>query len=278
MARTLSIEQSSNPVFGVAIVSVSGFSFYSFPRRNWNHAHPLLLPQLRLDRRRDEGSHRSKLAASPMSSLSLNEICRPFNDALGQCQSEVTRVCKVRVGHVEGDEQMRLGLFATESIGSGEVAVSVPFDDRFVLTADLARSIILDDESASDQIKGVAPFEGWTGDSGLIALLLLHEVAVACAESKKSPAPRKKRTRPAEIDRFMAAWIAALPTFSELQNLHPLLWSEDDQDLLQASSSQKVYRRLDDLEVSPRALLDTPKPMLTFHFYSPFQISPTRAG
>jgi hypothetical protein len=278
MARTPSIKiQSSSRVFDGAIVSVSGFSFYSFPRRNWN---PLLLPQLSLERRRDEGSHYSatELLASPMSSLSLNEMCRPFNDALGQCQSEVTRVCKVRVGHVEGDEQMRLGLFATEGIGSGEVAVSVPFDDRFVLTADLSRSIILDDESTSGQVKGAAPFEGWTGDSGLVALLLLHEVAVACAESNNEPPPRKKRTRPVEIDRFMAAWVATLPTFSELQSLHPLLWSEDDQDLLQASSSQKIYRRLDDLEVSPPALLNSSKQLLTFHFYSPFQISPTRAG
>ena len=49
---------------------------------------------------------------------------------------------------------------------------------------------------------------------------------------------------------LMAAWVASLPSPSEMRILHPLLWDEDDQESFQSSSTKKVYRLLDDDDAS----------------------------
>jgi len=46
----------------------------------------------------------------------------------------------------------------------------------------------------------------------------------------------------------MSAWVTSLPSPEEMSNLHPLMWDEDDQEVLQSSSTKKIYRLMDDIE------------------------------
>ncbi|GAX20562.1 [ribulose-bisphosphate carboxylase]/[fructose-bisphosphate aldolase]-lysine N-methyltransferase [Fistulifera solaris] len=122
----------------------------------------------------------------------------------------------------------RLGLIATERIAKGQVILSLPCennnDDTFpVLTVMTAKQVFQD----------VLPdsFDSWTGDAGLLAMLLLHHVA----HDANTPMP------------FRTAWLQALPTMEEMTH-HPYFWSEADQEVLQMSSTNKIYQRLDDME------------------------------
>ena len=62
--------------------------------------------------------------------------------------------------------------------------------------------------------------------------------------------------RPADLQDFMTAWVASLPGPLEMKQHHPLLWSEQDQEVLQSSSSNKIYRQLDDLEEDATWLIE----------------------
>ena len=161
-----------------------------------------------------------------------------FEAALEGCRQEITKTCKVKVAPSSTN---RLGLFATSSIKKGEVVVSMPHDERWELTAATARNVVF---------KGVLAdtYEGWTGDSGLIALQLLNEVAREVGAGVQQP------KRPTTIQSFMKAWIDALPSPSEMS--HPLLWPDEDQEILQSSSSSKIYRILDDIEEDAKWLVD----------------------
>ena len=172
----------------------------------------------------------------------LQSKCVALDEAFGKVQSDVAKTCKVRIQPTtmmsiggEGGGRPQLGLFATKKISKGETVLAMPYDDRYVFTADLARDVFF---------KGSMPetYDGWTGESGLIALLVLNEVALAAGE--KGAEPPTKRD-PALRD-FMKAWASALPGPADLD--HPLLWSEEDQEVLQSSSTNKIYRKLDDLE------------------------------
>lgn len=161
---------------------------------------------------------------------SVSSSAQDLTNAMAK--AEVTKACKIKLGQ---SEVHRIGLIATDNIRKGEVVLSMPYDDRYTLTSNLARDVVFKDVLPED-------YDGWTGDTGLIALLILNEVARAAEEGTQKP------TRTAPVQAWMKAWVEALPSPDEMQGQHPLLWSEDDQEVLQSSSTNKIYRQLDDLE------------------------------
>jgi [ribulose-bisphosphate carboxylase]-lysine N-methyltransferase len=179
--------------------------------------------------------------SSTSSAVSLETVSANLEKALDACRSDVAKVCKVQVGLTTTEN--RLGLIATTQINEGDVMLAVPYDDRFVLTPDLARNEVYRD---------VLPegYDGWTGDAGLIALLILNEVARADSKGVNKP----QRTGP--LQEFMQAWVSSLPSPSEMIILHPYLWPEEDQEILQSSSTNKIYRGLDDLDEDATWLME----------------------
>jgi len=161
----------------------------------------------------------------------VDEKASKIEAALDVCRQELTKTCKVKVA--PSSSTNRLGLFATSNIKKGEIIVSIPHDERWELTAATARNVVF---------KGILAdtYDGWTGDNGLISLQLLNEVARVAGAGVPKP------SRPSTIQNFMSAWVEALPSPTAIN--HPLLWSEDDQEVLQSSSNTKIYRVLDDLE------------------------------
>ena len=161
----------------------------------------------------------------------LEDLVENFNNKLEPVLKEVTRTCKVQVAPVP--DNRRLGLVAKQSISKNDVVLSVPYDDRFEISSN----------TASDLFRGILPeeFDSWTGSAGLIALQILNEVALASGNGGI-----EMNKRPDAIQDFMKVWVASLPNQDEVN--HPLFWSEQDQEVLQSSSSTKIYRLLDDLE------------------------------
>lgn len=163
--------------------------------------------------------------------FSAIESAQPLIDAFDKAKADLTKTCKVTIG--PSPTTGRLGLIATSNIRSMEPVLTMPYEDMFCLTPELARSEVY---------KDVLPeaYDGWTGDAGLLAMLVLNEVARAADKGIALP----KRSAP--LQNFMGAWSQSLPSPSEMQ--HPLMWSEEDQEVLQSSSTNKIYRRLDDIE------------------------------
>jgi [ribulose-bisphosphate carboxylase]/[fructose-bisphosphate aldolase]-lysine N-methyltransferase len=159
----------------------------------------------------------------------ISEISESLNGSFKECASNVARVSRILVK----ESRQRLGLFAAEPIAKGDVLLSIPFDDKFMFTARMARD---------NTLKDVLPesFEGWTGDAGLIALLVLNEVARAGGRGTPSP------ERSPGLQCLIGCWVRSLPSPNEFS--HPFLWSEAAQEVLQASSTTKIYRKLDDIE------------------------------
>lgn len=116
----------------------------------------------------------------------------------------------------------RLQCMIISFIKKGETMLAIPYDERVVLTPALARDVVF---------KNILPngYDGWTGDAGLVALLLLNEVACS---SNKGGVLLPKRQGP--LQDFWNAYISCLPSPKEMANLHPLLWSEEDQEVLQS--------------------------------------------
>jgi [ribulose-bisphosphate carboxylase]-lysine N-methyltransferase len=163
----------------------------------------------------------------------LSSKSHDLDEAFSACQDELAKTCKVTIGVSQATG--RLGLVATKPIKKGEVFLAMPYEDRSMLTAEIARKVVF---------KNMLPekFEGWTGDTGLIALLILNEVARAA--SKGVDLPRRSPT----LDSFMKTWVISLPSPDEMKELHPLMWPEEDQEVLQSSSTNKIYRVLDDID------------------------------
>mmetsp|Transcript_30018 Transcript_30018/g.44377 ORF Transcript_30018/g.44377 Transcript_30018/m.44377 type:complete len:527 (-) Transcript_30018:1865-3445(-) len=160
-----------------------------------------------------------------------------FQDALDGCKEDITKTCRVRVGSSSIETTGRMGLIATTDIKKGDVVLSMPYDDMISLTPATARNVVY---------KSILPdaYDGWTGDNGLIALLILNEVARAADEKKGVAAPKRTES----LQAFMKAWLELLPSLEECKTLHPLLWPEADQEVLQSSSTSKIYQILDDIE------------------------------
>jgi [ribulose-bisphosphate carboxylase]/[fructose-bisphosphate aldolase]-lysine N-methyltransferase len=149
--------------------------------------------------------------------------------------AEVTKTCKVTIG--PSPTAGRFGLIATSNIKPGETVLAVPYDDMFCLTPTLARTVVFRDKLPEG-------YDGWTGDTGLIALLLLNEVARAADQGGGIALPR----RTPAMQSFLQAWVTSLPSPKEMEHEHPYMWSEEDQEVLQSSSTNKIYRRLDDMD------------------------------
>jgi len=174
----------------------------------------------------------------------LEDIARNFNAAFETCRKDLTRTCNVKVGishNLDGDgipisENMRLGWIAAKDISKGDILMNMPYDEKWELSPKIAQKTvfngILDDA-----------YEGWTGGAGLVALQLLNEIARTASNGGVS-----KPERPPPIQAFFDEWIKSLPKPEELKVMHPLYWSEDDQEILQSSSNTKLYRVLDDIE------------------------------
>ncbi len=185
----------------------------------------------------------------------LEGLAESVNAALSACSKDVTRTCNVKLGvsqnvDVDGSaiaDNMRLGWIATKDISKGDILMNMPYDEQWELSPKIARKTVF--EGVLDEA-----YEGWTGDAGLVALQLLNEIARTSTStsttSTSSPqqAGIPKPQRGPQIQAFVSEWIKALPTPDELQTLHPLFWSERDQEILQSSSNTKIYRVLDDLE------------------------------
>jgi len=170
----------------------------------------------------------NRLASNQAIAESLERRVQSFVAARKICQREVASECKVEVAAVGRN---RLGLVAIEPIRKGEVVLAVPFDDRFILSKDTAIQAFgawLPDN-----------FDCWTGEAGLIALALLREISMSASATTNL-------NRQSHINEYMRAWLETLPRPSEMD--HPYLWSEADQEVLQASSTTKIYGRLDDIE------------------------------
>lgn len=172
----------------------------------------------------------SALYETASSTVSLETLSANLEKTWNEAQ--VTKVSKVKVGPTATS---RLGLIATSPINKGEVMLAMPYDDLYVLSPSLARNVVFKEYLPEG-------YDGWTGDTGLIALLILNEVARA--DDKGIHLPERK---PALQD-FMKAWVQALPSPTEMVELHPYLWSEEDQEILQSSSTNKIYRVLDDID------------------------------
>jgi [ribulose-bisphosphate carboxylase]-lysine N-methyltransferase len=172
---------------------------------------------------------------------SLETTCSDLGSVLDNCLPDISKTCNVAVGM--SPTTGRLGLIATSNIKKGGLVLNMPYDVRYQLSAETARK---------DVFKGILldSYEGWTGDTGLIALLILNEVARVAGSGVPLP------ERPAELQSFMEAWIKSLPSPDEQKEIYPLLWSEEDQEVLQSSSNTKVYKALDDLEEDAKWLVD----------------------
>lgn len=168
------------------------------------------------------------------------------NAALETHGSKVFKTTKVRVGVINGSgdgEQLRLGLLASENVRKEDTVLSIPFRDEdgtgLALNPDLATKVVY---------KDVLPegYDGWTGDVGLLALLLLNEMARIDTTNTSGGVNLPKREE--DVRTLMAAWIKSLPTPAEMEEVHPLMWAEDEQEVLQSSSTKKIYRLLDDVD------------------------------
>eukprot|EP00550_Attheya_septentrionalis_P002159 CAMPEP_0198293178 /NCGR_PEP_ID=MMETSP1449-20131203/16032_1 /TAXON_ID=420275 /ORGANISM="Attheya septentrionalis, Strain CCMP2084" /LENGTH=590 /DNA_ID=CAMNT_0043992689 /DNA_START=93 /DNA_END=1866 /DNA_ORIENTATION=- len=181
----------------------------------------------------------------------LEETARALNAALEVCVAEkFINICAVRVApssSVGADNaSMRLGLVTAKAVAKSDATVlAIPHDDSWILTASTVQKVIFEGLLPDD-------YDGWTGPAGWLALGLLNEMAKLAGKGIPNKPPRK-----APLQTLMEAWIEALPTPQELQQTHPYLWpNEDDQELLQSSSTKKLYLQLDDLEEDANWLQD----------------------
>ncbi len=166
----------------------------------------------------------------------LSSLCDQLNSAIEKCQPEFIKTCKVSVGISPNGN--RLGLIASENMKKKDVALAIPYDEQIVFSPDMAPKLVF---------KGILPddYDGWTGDSGFLAMLVLNELAkVATDGSAGIPLPKRK----AEASSLISAWIASLPSPSEMKLMHPIMWEEENQEILQSSSTKKIYRTLDDMD------------------------------
>lgn len=165
----------------------------------------------------------------------LTRLAQDLADKLEPCLKDIAKTCKVRVAPVK---ENRLGLVATQSIAKGDVVLAMPYDERFELCAGQGyfRDILPDS------------YDSWTGDEGWIALSILNEVARATPTRNAAAATPNRQSPPitTPIQDFLASWALSLP--GPLEFNHPLLWSEKDQEVLQASTTNKIYKQMDDVE------------------------------
>ena len=134
-------------------------------------------------------------------------------------QSDAVKTC-----HVQSTAGS--GLIATKTLRKGDVVVGVALDaDDVQLRGNKELQYLPEG------------YTSWTGETGLLALQVLDRVAAAAAKDAGD-----EDTEHA----YWSAWVQTLPLPADMD--HPLLWSEEDQEMLQSSSTNKIYRQLDDIE------------------------------
>ena len=170
-------------------------------------------------------------SSSSIHASSLDTTLDELQASFDAVEKELAKVCRVKV---EQTSTNRFGLVATQTINKGDTILAMPYDDLFMWTADTAKNTLLKSDLPDS-------YEGWTGDAGLLAMAVLNELARAAGAGGQEVPQRS-----AALQKFFTAWVKALPSPDEMD--HPLLWSEADQEVLQSSSTNKIYRRLDDLE------------------------------
>jgi len=182
----------------------------------------------------------------------LETLAQLVNDALDEHGSEVLKTFNARVGVISPDayaddddfqqNYLRLGLVASDNFKNDQTVASLPFYDTdgsgLALAPHLAAKVVYEK---------VLPegYDGWTGDVGLLAMLLLNEMARLNVDGGMGiDLPKRKEA----AQSLMAAWVVSLPSPEEMSVLHPLNWDEDAQEQLQSSSTKKIYRLLDDID------------------------------
>jgi hypothetical protein len=210
----------------------SSFQFASFQKSKYRNR--VSIPPEKVDCLREHNSvfpFFSVTSGEEQLEIDLDVAASSLNSAMSEC-SDYFRDCKIRCGK---SLKHRLGLFATQFIKKGDAVLSVPLgDDNIILTPRMARKTYNLPNT----------FSGWTGDSGLLAALLVNEYISATANRSD----RRLETRKPTADSFMKAWLLSLPTEAEIQSICPLLWEEADQELFQKSSTKNLYQILDDIE------------------------------
>ena len=185
--------------------------------------------------------HRTALHATNNSDR-LQSLADAANKALTSHGSDIFRAQNAQV--VVTANNNRLGLTCTNPSKASDPILSYPYYDTdgsgLALSSPLATKLVFKDYLPDG-------YDGWTGDVGLVAMLLLNEIARCDINSDNNIGinlPKRKDS----IQTLMTAWISSLPSFDEMKDIHPLLWDEDDQEVMQSSSTKKIYRLLDDIE------------------------------
>ena len=184
-------------------------------------------------------SHRTALHAT--NSERLQSLADAANKALTAHGSDIFRAQNAQVVVTDFN---RLGLTCINPSKASDPILSYPYYDTdgsgLALSSPLATKLVF---------KDILPqgYDGWTGDVGLVAMLLLNEIARSDISNDKRKGinlPKRKDG----IQKLMTAWVSSLPSFDEMKDMHPILWEEDDQEVMQSSSTKKIYRLLDDIE------------------------------
>jgi [ribulose-bisphosphate carboxylase]/[fructose-bisphosphate aldolase]-lysine N-methyltransferase len=164
--------------------------------------------------------------------------------------SSFIKTCKVEIGP---SSKHGWGIIATQDLQAGESAlkISIGGNSDTTTTWEISKATAL--TVFGDYLP--AAYDSWTGEVGLMALQLLNERARHSTSGTAGiPPPRQRSSssnkqqeqqKEKKRDRLKELWLALLPT---TDNEYPLLWNEDDQEILQSSTTNKIYRRLDDLE------------------------------
>ncbi|KAL3786067.1 hypothetical protein ACHAWO_007256 [Cyclotella atomus] len=177
-------------------------------------------------------------AALAANSDRLQTFADAANKALTSHGSEIFKSLNAKVSVTD----KRLGLTCTSSTKESDAILSYPYYESdgsgLALSSPLATNVVFKDLLPDG-------YDGWTGDIGLAALLLLNEFArLDTSGGKGINLPKRKEG----IQFLMGAWVTSLPSFEEMKEMHPLLWEEEDQEVMQSSSTKKIYRLLDDIE------------------------------
>ena len=149
--------------------------------------------------------------------------------------NDTCRDVKARAAPSE-DANTRLGLHAiTKLKPKDSIALSTPHDDSTMFAPALCKSCFKQFLSKDH--------DGWTGDAGLIAVMLLNEVARL---SSNDNGIARLPSRINNTQSLTSSWAKSLPTTHEMksdQHQHPLFWNEEDQES-QSSSAKKIRKHV----------------------------------
>jgi [ribulose-bisphosphate carboxylase]-lysine N-methyltransferase len=253
-------------ISSLALAPVSSFSWSPLQQHSRLHK-PFSSPSFITNK--CSTSHRNR-QHQPISTLSATADATPStnnntkrletlstiaNDAIKAHGSEIFKQFNARVGVISPSSStdtdfqqnyLRLGLIATESVSKDDQTIaSLPFFDTdgsgLALAPHIATKVVYKDALPEG-------YDGWTGDVGLLAMLVLNEMARLNVDGGADNKGIDLPTRKEGIQSLMSAWVASLPSPVEMEGMHPLMWNEEEQEMMQSSSTKKIYRLLDDID------------------------------